>query len=277
MKGIIRDYLQVLNVQEKAPDLVYLGELIESHLRKIPFENISKIYYRLTQNVCSIPAFEEYIERIKEYNFGGTCYTLNYYFNLLLKELGFEAILCGADMNEPDVHVVSIVRLKDREYLVDVGYAAPFFEPFPLDLSDSFKIQFGDDIYILHPRDREGRSRLELFRNNILTHSYLVKSYPRDINYFQYVICKSYQTEASFMNHILLTRFSKEDSVIIRDSNITELKGTSADKYSCSSSEELTSAVVNKFNISKVFVVYVLDYLQSRKDSPGTSFTDIYS
>ena len=71
--------------------------------------------------------------------------------------------LCGADMKNPDVHIVSMIKIGGRDFIVDCGYAAPFTEPLPVDLKENYVITFGDEKYILNPRDDSGRSKLEQY------------------------------------------------------------------------------------------------------------------
>ena len=74
-----------------------------------------------------MPGLDQFLADIENYHFGGTCYTNNYFLKLLLSYLGYDVKLCGADMNRPDVHVVNIVRIEGREFIVDVEYAAPCY------------------------------------------------------------------------------------------------------------------------------------------------------
>jgi hypothetical protein len=67
---------------------------------------------------------------------------------------------------------------------VDVGYAAPFLVPLPLDLAHDQDIVWGRERYVLKPRDAAGRPRLELHRDGGLRHGYLVNPAPRRIEEF---------------------------------------------------------------------------------------------
>ena len=144
-------YLGILCLKKSDPTLESLTQIIRAHLSRIPFENISKLYRMKKYSLKAVPDFELYLDGISRYHFGGTCYANNYYLNQLLINLGYEVRLCGADMNNPDVHVINIVTLNDREYLVDVGYAAPFLNPVPLYLDDSYEIVHGADRYMFYP------------------------------------------------------------------------------------------------------------------------------
>lgn len=118
-------YLEILGVARRQPSLKALHELLRAHLIRIPFENISKLYYRKRLGLVNIPPIQLYLDGIDQFHFGGTCYSNNYYFHLLLCSLGYEAKLCAADMKTPQVHALNMIRIEGREYLADTGYAAP--------------------------------------------------------------------------------------------------------------------------------------------------------
>lgn len=217
---IFDKFLNLLQVNAEKPSLDLLKKIIKSHLEKIPFENISKLIYK--QNGANdIPGFTQHLLGIEKYNFGGTCYSLNYYLYLLLKYLGFSVKLCGADMKLPDVHLLSIVEIDYKEYIVDCGYGAPFIEPLPRDLSIDYTIYFGDEKYILKPKNIDGTSRLEQYYKNELKHFYIVNPKPRKQSEFKKVIKDSFADNALFMNSLLITRHSEDYSISLRNFILT--------------------------------------------------------
>ncbi|MCP4713050.1 MAG: arylamine N-acetyltransferase, partial [Planctomycetes bacterium] len=154
-------YLHLLGISRRQPTREALFELTAAQMMRVPFENVSKLYNIKTFGIRALPGLERYLNGIDKYNFGGTCYTNNYYFYLLLAHLGYEIRLCGADMNNPDVHLTSMVRVEQREYLIDTGYAAPFLEPLPRDIDHDYEVALGRDRYVLRPQDNRGYSRLD--------------------------------------------------------------------------------------------------------------------
>lgn len=127
-------YLKILGIQRQKPDFEYLKNIVKAQMLKIPFENISKLFYKKRIDLDQLIDFELYLEGMEKYRFGGTCYSNNFYLNQLLEWLGYNIKLCGADMKNPDVHIVNIVNIENRDFLIDTGYAAPFLEPIPLDV-----------------------------------------------------------------------------------------------------------------------------------------------
>lgn len=214
----------ILELPAKEPSFKALKELIHQHLTRIPFENISKIYYKLKYNLNYKPDFERYLEGIRQYNFGGTCYSNNCYFNQLLNYLGYNAMLCGADMSSPDVHIVNVVKIDKKEYLVDVGYGAPFFEPVSLNLNSAHFVCLGNLEYIFHPKDKSGYIELKMFQDGKLKHGYIVKPVKRSIEDFDYVIKDSFREAATFLNSILLVKFNKSSGTMINNFSLIELE-----------------------------------------------------
>jgi arylamine N-acetyltransferase len=252
--SLIDTYLRILGLMKSDPNLDYLTQIIRSHLCKIPFENISKLYRLKKYSLMTVPDFELYLEGISRYHFGGTCYANNYYINQLLNNLGYDVRLCGADMNNPDVHVVNIVSIDGRDYLVDVGYASPFLNPMPLDQSDEYEIIYGTDKYVLYPRNNRGCSVLKMFRKKEAKHGYIVKPDARSIAEFNDVIKDSFREEATFLNSLLLVRFESSLSVRIHNFSITKSMDGIFKQRDLKNMDELIMTIAFEFSIPQHIV-----------------------
>jgi len=77
-------YLRLLGIEKQRLDFEYLKKIVKASVDKIPFENISKLYYYKRINLKELVDFELYLDGIEKYGFGGTCYANNFYFNQLL-------------------------------------------------------------------------------------------------------------------------------------------------------------------------------------------------
>ena len=247
--SLFRRYLTLLRVEPTRPSYTALEELVAAHVMTIPFENISKLHYLRRGDLRYMPSLEQYLTGIERFNFGGTCYSNNYYFHQLLKYLGFQVMLCGADIGTPDSHLVNIVSVDDREFLVDTGYAAPFMAPLPRDLATDYEVQLGRDRYVLKPRDGNGCSRMELYRDGELIHGYTAKPIPRQIEHFAPIIERSFRDEATFMNSLLLVRFYEGRSSVIFNLSVIESEGSSYSIQTLPSKAELPTVVERSFGI----------------------------
>jgi len=257
-RGLFDRYLRLLGITRRGPDLEALREITRAHLTRVPFENVSKLYLRKQPEGRGLPGMERFLDGIEQHRFGGTCYANNFHLNQLLEHLGYRVSLCGADMSARDVHIVNLVSLDGSQYLVDGGYAAPFLEPMPLDLTREQEIPWGRDRYVLKPRDSDGRSRMEHHRDGRLRHGYVVNPTPRRIGEFAGVIADSFREDATFMNALLVVRFSAARSLTLRNLTLTE-----ADSASWRSREvgrqELPLVIEREFGIPRVVASEALD------------------
>ena len=247
--GLVDRYLDILEVCREPPSITGLNRLVRAHVCQVPFENISKLHYKKHHGLRSLPAPDVYLDGLEKYRFGGTCYPNNYYFYRLLVGLGYQTRLCGADMSNPDVHLVSMVDIDGREYLVDVGYAAPFIAPLPRDSDLDHTIYLGSDRYVLKPKDSNGRSRLELYRGGRLKHYYVAKQTPRYIEEFEGVIADSFSKSATFMNAILLARFCSEGATIIHNFTVFEYRGFRMKRRTLKNCDILAEFIHDSFGI----------------------------
>jgi len=250
---LLRRYLGLLGIRQRKPSLAAFHELVQAHMCRVPYENISKLYYRKHLGQRTMQGLELFLDGIEQHNFGGTCYANNYYFYLLLANLGYRVTLCGSDMSIPDVHLVSIIDLEKRQYMVDMGYAAPFLAPLPLDLETDHVVELGNDRYVLKPQDAAGRSRLEFYRNDKLKHGYVVNPAPRQIADFEQVIADSYLNESTFINAILLARFYPGRSVVIHNLSVRESRGNESNVRALADRNELVEVVAEHFRIDPRF------------------------
>ena len=216
-------YLSLLGVVRRSPSHEALRELVSAHLCRVPFENVSKIYRMQTEGLRGLPTLVAYLDGIDRYGFGGTCYPNNYFVHLLLTHLGYDVDLCGADMNEPDVHLVSIVRVGGREFLVDVGYAAPFHEPIPLDLDGKYSVELGHDRYVFMPRGTDGWVRQVHYRDGEQLHEYRVNPTPRAIDHFEAVVLDSYRPEGEFVTQLRYVAFQPQSGIAVRNLTLIEV------------------------------------------------------
>ena len=264
---VVDRYLAILGVARREPSLEALRELVAAHLTRIPFENISKLYYRKRLELVNLPPIRLYLDGIEQYHFGGTCYSNNYHFHLLLRSLGYEAKLCASDMKTPHVHALNMIRIEGREYMADTGYAAPLLEPIPRDLTVDYETKLGQDRYVLKPQDANRCSRLELYRDGVLRHGYLARPEPRKIEDFSKVIAASFSADATFLNSVLLVRFDPGRSVLIHNLTLVESEGDRSTVHGLANRDELIAAIEQRFAIAREIVREAVAQLGDLQDA----------
>lgn len=121
----IRNYLdRIQAVKRDELYLDYLTHLQKQHVLNVHFENLDIMY----KKPLSLDAKDLYKKIVLEQH-GGVCYELNGLFYHLLKKIGFKAYLMAGTVYVrngvwalENGHMFIIVSLKDKEYLVDVGF-----------------------------------------------------------------------------------------------------------------------------------------------------------
>lgn len=259
-------YLRLLGVPARPPGMAALAELVEAHLTRVPFENVSKLLHR-GDAAMRLPPLSRFLDGIERHHLGGTCYANNSSLNALLVHLGYDARLCGADMSKPDVHLVNIVRLDDREFLVDGGYGAPFLAPMPLDPPQEHAIEQGGDRYVLRPRGPDGRSRMEQYRDGRLRHGYTVNPAPRRIGEFAGVIADSFAPTATFMNVVMVARFFPGRSVVVRNLSLIESEGAARRVLPIEGREGLARVIEERLGIPRELVARAIEGIELRPDA----------
>jgi len=261
------EFLNIFELHRVKPDYNALCEIVYKYMLRVPFENISKIYYKQKSGYEFFPDIKLYLEGIEKYNFGGTCYANNYYLYLLLQYLGYEVKICGADMSSPDVHLVIILNLDGKEYLIDAGNAAPFLKPMPCDLNVDYVINHGVDKYILKPKDENGNPRMELYKNGQLKHGYTAKHKARDISEFSEIIAGSFGDDALFMNSLLLVKFFNNKTITINNYSFKESSENKTVLKELHSKEELIECIVKYFTMPEDIVSQVINSLKEFRNT----------
>jgi len=242
-------YLSLIGAVERPPSMSALSDLVTAQIGTIPFENLSKLIHRARDAPPSIPSLDAFLGAVERDNLGGTCYACATHFNALLRRLGYDVRLCGAAMNRPDVHIVNVVHLDDRDLLVDVGYAAPLFSPLPLDAAGPVSVALGAERYVLHTRDADGRNRLDHLRDGEVIHGYTVDPTPREPAHFAPAVEDSFRPESEFLNCLRLVRHRPERSLSLHDLGITVIEGDAVRKIAATNVKELQGLIVDLFGI----------------------------
>lgn len=238
-------YLKRLNATHDCPSLENLSELLQQHVRTIPFENLDVIRkVPIYLNINTI--YEKLIERKR----GGYCYELNGLFHALLTSLGYDAHLISATVlrpnNEwakPDTHAVILVHL-EQPYLVDVGFGATTPRvPVPLNgtakttIGETYKIeQYADDTFDLR-REAAAQSRI----------LYRFKTHKKDLTDFHEGCVFNQVSKASTFTHTdIIALATEKGRVTLQDYTLTTVDNGITEQ-TILSPEEKEQALTNIF------------------------------
>ena len=266
---LMRRYLGILGLGARKPSRQALEEILRAHLYRIPFENLSKLFHKEVRRRTDLVEVDEYLEDVERFHFGGTCYALNRGLYQLLSLLGYDVRLCGADMAEPDVHVVVVAMLEGTEYLADVGYGGPFFEAIPLELSKRRVILMGNDRYEFFRDPAIARLRLAHYRGGEYKHGYSVNPRGRAVEEFREIVAASFREDATFMNALLLVRFTREGSEVLHNMRFLETRGGVTSTHLLRDKGEAAELAARRFGMPRSIVQELITRLPLRTDPYG--------
>jgi len=117
-------FLDQIRLLGRPPTRETLEALLQ-HYARLPYENVSKILklHRHFNDQTRIRLPEEVVEEHWRYHFGGTCFSLTFTLETILKFAGFVCYPVMAHMRAgPNTHSALVVFLEKTPHLVDPGY-----------------------------------------------------------------------------------------------------------------------------------------------------------
>jgi len=120
----VNKFLTDNSISQRLPSLELL-ETIGRNFQKIPYENITKIIRSHTINDIDsrIRLPELLYEDYKRYGTGGTCFSMTYFLQTILRSCGFKTYPVIADRPlAKNTHCLSIVELNAEKYILDPGF-----------------------------------------------------------------------------------------------------------------------------------------------------------
>lgn len=261
----VAKYISFLNLEVEAPSYAYLERICQAHLNTFPFENISKLLYFRDHNYGNfeVPSFEKFIRAFENHHYGGTCYTLNSNFMILLKKLGFTCyhIMLGKE------HMGIIVTLGDERFYVDCGATAPFFKPARFESGHENRSSFGNDEVYLLPVDSENNYKYMRFMNGKQSGKTWNFHSRREVTMddFLQVIETSNKPGATFMSilrcHLYQTDQQRSVSLVNNKFTIRYSNGETT-VTTLFTPEEIRSVIADEFNLPKLPVLEAVNVLK---------------
>jgi arylamine N-acetyltransferase len=259
-------YLRLLGIAAPVNGISGLERVVSAHVCRVPFENVSKLLLFAREGAGRPTELAEFLDGIEHSDLGGTCYTNNPFLIELLRELGYDADLLGADMSTPNVHTVIRVRLDGAQWHVDAGYGGPFRQPIPLDglpvsiVNGEYRFAFqrsGDDV------------ELALLRGGTRLHGYVAHGPARPFEFFHPVILRSFQTGQTFMTNLRIVRYFEDGRAAeIFNSMLTVHSGSESRSVELGSVAELRSAVADDLGLPRCPVEEAVDVLERLTGRP---------
>ncbi|MBD3274229.1 MAG: hypothetical protein GF372_02905 [Candidatus Marinimicrobia bacterium] len=243
--NIAREFIQNEDITTPTGTVEHINEIARK-FSVLPYENLSKIlnFYRFGDaEHFRMP--DELLEDHQRHKLGGTCFSLTYFLLEILTYAGYDCAPVLGDMKwGENVHSAVIVRMHDREYLVDPGYL--IHKPLPLskDTRTRFLTQHSG-IEIRFDQELE-KYNLYTFRHGNFTWRYRFSPNPVDMENFARHWKESFYKPS--MHGIVLTKASQEEMIYIHNDF---MKITSAEKVTRDKSRDtIEKTIAQEFGIS---------------------------
>ncbi|HEV3332341.1 MAG TPA: arylamine N-acetyltransferase [Bryobacteraceae bacterium] len=245
-------YLRLLGIDGRPSGIEGLRSIVRRHLFRAPFENISKLCLFGSEGAGRFVSIDEFLDRIEHQDLGGTCHACNPFLAVLLRALGYDADLLGADMPpRVNCHTCLRVRIDSVAYHVDVGYGGPFREPMRLDRLP-FEFVEGAGRYVFDRNPNGDGYEMAVFSGEKRVHGYVLKDdTPRTLEFFTPSMRNSFETAAPFLNCIRICRTFEDHSIELLDRSLSIHRGTETTVSELKTQAEWDIAVGNHLAMPK--------------------------
>ncbi|RXJ95638.1 hypothetical protein CRV00_04135 [Malaciobacter molluscorum] len=201
-----------------------LTKLHESYILNVPYENLDFVFKKeFSVNILKI------YEKIVCNNRGGICYESNTLFMYLLKNLGFDVQMIFAKVEDITYigadypHLALLVRIENKEYLVDVANGQNV--RVPLCLNEDKIVKSEGIEYKLKKINEEEFALMYNHKYRSWQTRYIFTKEKREVSDFSCVFenTKNYQ---QFSNHapLLVTKALEDGRVTLTDETMTYKK-----------------------------------------------------
>jgi arylamine N-acetyltransferase len=261
MTGLFERYLRLLGIGDKPSGLAGLRLLVRRHLARVPFENISKLVLYHREGSGRVTTLAEFLDGIEFSDLGGTCYTCNPFLTGLLRELGYDADLLGADMSQPNLHTCIRVGVDSVNYHVDVGFAAPFREPMRLDRLPA-QANEGTNRYVFDQDARGGGLRMSMYCSGEHSFDYVVHDPPRTREFFEPEVLSSFAPTSTFMQCLRISRIFDDYSLDLIDRQLWRHEAGKSTATGIESMTDLKAAMRDELQMPRCPVESAVEILE---------------
>jgi N-hydroxyarylamine O-acetyltransferase len=244
-----------------------LHELVSSHLIKVPYENVSMLTSGTEPGASAgtLPAIAVFLDGIAEQDLGGTGFPIALHFAELLRWLDYDVELMAADIGgAPRSHAVLRVKVDDATYLIDVGYAAPFYHPIPLDQLP-IQVPHGDYTFTVD-RHVSGAASVEVvtYRGNSRVQAYVAKPPALGPEGFIAGIQRAGDPSSRLMRSLQISRFFASRILEVFDNTLVTTHHNITTTTQINSIEELEVIVREQLQLPRVPVRKAVEALRAR-------------
>ncbi len=201
------------------PSVARLNRLIRAHIRRVPWETVSRIIKRgKFRDPALCPRLpDEFWDEAFTLGNGGTCFENNYAFAALLGSLGYQGYLTINDLGEGcRNHCATTIEIGNRRYLADVTLPIDVALPF----SDTGVTRRSTPFHTFSVRPL-GNRRYQIERTrHSKREAYVLSDEPVRLDEYERAIADDYGPAGLFLDRVIIVkikgdtfwRFSSSDT-----------------------------------------------------------------
>ncbi len=239
----------------------FLNRLLRSHQHIVPYENLSKLVRRNAVGFTHT-SFEEHIDGIKSFGYGGTCFSQNLHLYQLLKFLGFELHLQGNWEDGEFTHPNIRIKIDGVNYFVDLGIMSSFIGPYPIISSQKIETQIGNQVYILTSSADEESANLQIFRYGKMIREIKCKGPAPTNEEIADAVFKTFEKSAMFMTNLVAHKVFGDYSLGLWNRSFYRDEGVTHEVTELKSYDDFVN-VFKRLEMPKVQIKEALETLQN--------------
>lgn len=246
---ITDEYLNVVGLERKPPDLAFLTELTSRHAASFSFSSVGPMLGD------DLPLdIEAVYRRIVVNHRGGYCFEQNGLMQAVLAELGFTVNLCLARViynqdNHPGLtHRITLVELGGKQYVADVGFGS-MGPRFPVSMSGEetrenfrvFRIAEG----------RPGEFHMQTLKDGAFYSLYRFERHRYGQSDCEVGHFYSHKYPgATFVNHLVVSRILADEIRSLRNHELWLITAGGEERHAIADSAQLRTELHCRFGIS---------------------------
>jgi N-hydroxyarylamine O-acetyltransferase len=242
------DYLQILGLARREPDLEFLNEITRRHVARFAFSSVGPLLGD------ELPLdFESLYQRIIINRRGGYCFEQNGLLFELLEEYGFSVnlylgrVIYNQDIHPGLTHRITLVDIDGERYVADVGFG-PLGPASAVNLSGQRSVD-GFRTFRIAERD-PGVFHMQTLKDGSFfsLYKFELASYGQadcEVGHFY----SHKHPAASFVNHLVVSRIQLDEVCAIRNHEYSVNRDGAETRQIISSAKQLRALLDSRFKI----------------------------
>ncbi len=245
---ITDEYLKIVGLKRRAPDLAFLNELTSRHLANFSFASVGPMLGdELPLDV------EAVYRRIVVDRRGGYCFEQNGLMQAVLEELGFPVTLCLArvihnqDTHPGLTHRITLVEIDGMQYVADVGFGSTG-PRLPVGMT-------GEEVHEDFRVFRIAEGRAGEYHMQILKDGAYFSLYRFELHRYGQSDCElghfysHKHPRANFVNHLVVSRILADEVRSLRNHELWLIRASGEERLAIMDSTQLRTELHCRFGI----------------------------